>query len=186
MHLYTTPSFFDPSYTRPYPGESGRCAREFPRVRAKSMDRPWSESTDGTHPAPAKQRGRSLSDGADVLARQGTLLHPASGTQRSSEELGILLGGGRSRRASRDKLLPALGGGVEAGQVRLEASKKGRARVEVDVVVERECVVEGGEVRGRLEVRVSGGRGGAGLRVGGGKVRVVGFEGELGGGGGGE
>lgn len=173
--------------------------REFPpRVRAKSMDRascgddlrsrPWSESTvsdDAAHsqhrnPAPVKQRGRSLSDGADVLARQGTLLHPASGTQRSSEELGILLGGGRSRRLSRDKLLPPPPcgmGGEEGGKVKLEASKKGRARVEVDVVVERECVVEGGEVRGRLEVRVGGGRG-EGLRVGSGKVRVVGFEGE--------
>lgn len=171
------------------------------RVRAKRMDRamsaggdelrrPWSESTasDPAQPNPArmKQRGRSLSDGADVLARQGTLLHPASGTQRSSEELGILLGGGRSRRLSRDKLLPPpCGRGEETTKVRLEASKKGRARVEVDVVVERECVVEGGEVRGRLEVRVSGGRGAEGLRVGSGKVRVVGFEGEWGGAGGG-
>lgn len=109
--------------------------------------------------------------------RQGTLLHPASGTQRSSQELGILLGGARSRRLSRDKLLPAPSD-VGGEKVRLEASKKGRARVTVDVVAERECVVEGGEVRGRVEVRVGGGRGSAGLRVGGGKVRVVGFEGE--------
>ena len=82
------------------------------------------------------------------------------------------------------KLLPppdlegweAVGG--EAEKIRLEATKKRKARVEVDVVLERECVVEGGEIRGRMEVRVTGGRRGEGLRVGGGKVRVLGFEGE--------
>jgi hypothetical protein len=47
----------------------------------------------------------------------------------------------------------------------------------VVVVLERECVVEGGEIRGRMDVRINGGRRGEGLRVGGGKVRVIGFEG---------
>jgi sporulation-control protein spo0M len=64
--------------------------------------------------------------------------------------------------------------GVQQEKVKLEAAKKGRARVEVDVVLERECVVEGGEVRGRIEVKV----GKKGVRVGMGKVRVVGYEGE--------
>jgi hypothetical protein len=68
------------------------------------------------------------------------------------------------------------GGGTD--DVRLEAAKKKKARVEVDVVLERECVVEGGEIKGRLEVRINGGKRGEGLRVAGGKVRVVGFEGE--------
>jgi hypothetical protein len=69
--------------------------------------------------------------------------------------------------------------GGATDEVRLEAAKRKKARVEVDVVLERECVVEGGEVRGRLEVRVNGGKRGEGLRVAGGKVRVVGFEGEF-------
>ena len=63
--------------------------------------------------------------------------------------------------------------GVQQEKVKLEAAKRGKARVEVDVVLERECVVEGGEVRGRIEVKV----GKRGVRVGMGKVRVVGYEG---------
>jgi hypothetical protein len=51
------------------------------------------------------------------------------------------------------------------------------ARIEVDVVLERDCVVEGGDVRGRLEVLVRGGKRGENVRVGAGKIRVLGFEG---------
>lgn len=90
--------------------------------------------------------------------------------------------GNRKRRPSGSKILPAPvvagwdGGmaGVQQEKVKLEAAKKGKARVEVDVVLERECVVEGGEVRGRIEVKV----GKRGVRVGMGKVRVVGYEGK--------
>ncbi|WVR03657.1 hypothetical protein IAU60_000652 [Kwoniella sp. DSM 27419] len=149
--------------------------------------RPWSESSMSHHarqPSMLGHRGRSLSDGAQLLARQGTLLHPASSNQRASAELGVLLGGPRSRRLSQGKLLPPPPTEIDQTQtdweksnkVRLEAAKKGKARVEVDVVLERECVVEGGEVRGRMEVRITGGKRGEGLRVGGGKIRVVGFE----------
>ncbi|WVF66096.1 hypothetical protein IAT40_000835 [Kwoniella sp. CBS 6097] len=149
--------------------------------------RPWSDSTMSEHmrkPTLLGHRARSLSDGAQLLARQGTLLHPASSKQRASAELGVLLGGPKSRRLAQNKLLPppptdaddARSHWQKNNQVRLEASKKGKARVEVDVVLERECVVEGGEVRGRMEVRITGGKRGEGLRVGGGKVRVVGFE----------
>nr|XP_019048953.1 hypothetical protein I302_02733 [Kwoniella bestiolae CBS 10118]OCF27883.1 hypothetical protein I302_02733 [Kwoniella bestiolae CBS 10118] len=152
--------------------------------------RPWSESSMshenglGRKPTMLGQRGRSLSDGAQLLARQGTLLHPSSSKQRSSAELNVLLGGPKSRRLSTNKLLPPppsdeddkANSWQKDNKVRLEASKKGKARVEVDVVLERECVVEGGEVRGRMEVKITGGKRGEGLRVGGGKVRVVGFE----------
>ena len=148
--------------------------------------RPWSNSTMSQHRRPGSlgHRGRSLSDGV-MLARQGTLLHPSSSNKRASAELGIMLGSQRLLRPAPKKLLPPpeldgwhQSGGLDADRVHLEASKKRKARVEVDVVLERECVVEGGEIRGRMEVRVSGGRRGEGLRVGGGKVRVVGFEGE--------
>ena len=120
------------------------------------------------------------SDNDALLARHGTLLHPASSHDRTSDELGIMLGK-KNRKPSRDKLLPApehVWQDDAAASIRLEASKKKRARVEVDVVLERDCVVEGGEVRGRLEVRVNGTKRSEGLRIGGGKIRVVGFEGE--------
>ncbi|KAK8861739.1 hypothetical protein IAR55_002562 [Kwoniella newhampshirensis] len=148
--------------------------------------RPWSDSTMSQHlrkPTMLGRHGRSLSDGAQLLARQGTLLHPASSSQRASAELGVLLGATKSKRLSQNKLLPPPPDEQAQNElweknrkVRLEASKKSKARVEVDVVLERECVVEGGEVKGRLEVRITGGKRGEGLRVGGGKVRVVGFE----------
>jgi hypothetical protein len=146
-------------------------------------------------PIPAG-RQRSNSDGASLLLRQGTLLHPQSSNKRASTELGILLGSKSSRRLSTGKLLPAPeeevmrrmelmmrddghGGMVGKDQrVGLEAKKKAKARIEVDVVLERDCVIEGGEVRGRLEVLVRGGKRGEGVRVGAGKIRVLGFEGE--------
>ncbi|KAI9632841.1 uncharacterized protein MKK02DRAFT_41152 [Dioszegia hungarica] len=141
--------------------------------------RPWSYSTE-THQHHRPPHVRSLSEGA-TLARYGTLLHPGSGGQRASTELGIMLGN-KSRRLSQGKLLPPpeleawkATGGAGAEKVKLEAARKRRARVEVDVVLERECVVEGGEVRGRMEIRVNGSKS-EGLRVGGGKVRVVGYE----------
>lgn len=125
---------------------------------------------------------RSLSEGA-TLARQGTLLHPASSEQRASQELGILLGN-KNKKPSQSRLLPPpeLTTWTQAGagtpeRVRIEAAKKRRAKVEVDVVLERECVVEGGELRGRMEITVNDGKN-DGLRIGGGKVRVIGFEGE--------
>lgn len=148
--------------------------------------RPWSDSTMAQHMRKntTGRHGRSLSDGEAILARQGTLFHPGSSKQRASAELCLMLGGTRSRRLSGNKLLPPpeleawteVGGGMS--EVKLEAAKKRKARVEVDVVLERECVVEGGEIRGRMEVRINGGKKGEGLRVGGGKVRVIGFEGE--------
>ena len=156
--------------------------------REKLQARPWSETSMSNHQDPRPgllgPRGRSLSEGA-TLARQGTLLHPASSNKRASAELGVMLGGQKWMRPVASKLLPppelegwqAAGG--DAKKVRLEASKKRKARVQVDVVLERECVVEGGDIRGRMEVRVTGGRKVDGLRVGGGKVRVVGFEGSF-------
>ncbi|RSH86010.1 uncharacterized protein EHS24_004207 [Apiotrichum porosum] len=122
---------------------------------------------------------RSYSDGEGLaaLARQGTLLHPASSEARAAMELDLMLGKPRSRRLSGSRLLPAPEGDKKSkDKVRLEASKKSRARVELDVVIERECVVEGGELRGRLEIVVRGGKKNKDLRVGAGKIRVLGFE----------
>jgi hypothetical protein len=167
------------------PGQKTPSAEELAEESLRS--RPWSNSTMSQHMQNNSlgHRARSLSDGAAMLARQGTLFHPGSSKQRSSAELNLMLGQPRSRRLSGTRVLPppdleawTMAGGA-TDEVRLEAAKRKKARVEVDVVLERECVVEGGEVRGRLEVRVNGGKRGEGLRVAGGKVRVVGFEGEF-------
>ncbi|BEJ10829.1 hypothetical protein CspHIS471_0102510 [Cutaneotrichosporon sp. HIS471] len=124
-----------------------------------------------------RRRGhvRANSDGIALLARQGTLFHPASSDTRASQELEVMLGKPKSRRLSANAILSAPMT-PKKNEVRLEASKKSRARVELDVVIERECVVEGGELRGRLEVVVRGGKRGNGLRVGAGKLRVLGYE----------
>lgn len=149
--------------------------------QAPPFQRPTSQAPYVPHnPDHPRRHVRSLSEGATLL-RHGTLLHPASDPARAGQELNIMLGN-RKRRPSGSKILPAPvvagwdGGmaGVQQEKVKLEAAKKGKARVEVDVVLERECVVEGGEVRGRIEVKV----GKRGVRVGMGKVRVVGYEGK--------
>lgn len=128
-------------------------------------------------PSPRPTHRRRHSDGETLvaLARQGTLFHPASSQERAAKELGVMLGKPRTRRLSAHQLLPAPETPTK-DKVRLEASKKSRARVELGVVIERECIVEGGEMRGRLEIVVRGGKRGKGLRVGGGKLRVLGFE----------
>ncbi len=64
-------------------------------------------------------------------------------------------------------------------KVKLEAGKGSKAKVEVDVVLENEEVVEGGEIRGRLEVRVRKAKKGEKVWIGNGKIRVVGYEGEF-------
>jgi hypothetical protein len=103
--------------------------------------------------------------------------------KRSSAELNIILGSS-NLRASASRLLPQGELPIEEklakmDQVRIEAKKGSKARVEVDVVLERDVVVEGGEVRGRLDVRVRREKKGEGkVWIGGGKMRIVGFEGE--------
>lgn len=136
----------------------------------------WSQRDAGSR-RPTRH-ARSYSDGIQLLNRQGTLLHPDSSGERLSEELGLMLGKPRNRRLSTGRLLPPPDTSKlkKPEPVRLEASKKRRARVELDVVLERECAVEGGDLRGRLEVVVHGGKRSNTLRVGHGKVRVIGFE----------
>jgi hypothetical protein len=92
--------------------------------------------------------------------------------------------GNSNQKANKRKLLPQGELPIEEklaklDQVGLEARRGRRARVEVDVVLESETFVEGGELRGRLEVRIRRGKKGENLWIGGGKVRVCGYEGEL-------
>lgn len=138
----------------------------------------WSQARNEGQSRRPTRHARSYSDGMQLLNRQGTLLHPDSSGERLSEELGLMLGKPRNRRLSTGRLLPPPDTSKlkKPEPVRLEASKKRRARVELDVVLERECAIEGGDLRGRLEVVVHGGKRSNALRVGHGKVRVIGFE----------
>ena len=61
----------------------------------------------------------------------------------------------------------------------LEQGVKGKARVELDLVLASELVVEGGALKGRMEVRVRKDKDGEGMVwLGAVKARIVGFEGE--------
>jgi hypothetical protein len=93
-----------------------------------------------------------------------------------------MLGSGR-QKLQKGKLLPQGELPIEErlaklDQVKLEAKKGRKARVEVDVILESDVMVEGGELRGRLEVRIRKSRRGESLWIGAGKVRVCGYEGE--------
>lgn len=107
---------------------------------------------------------------------------PHAGSKRASAELGVMLGNSNLKAKSKRLLpqgeLPIEEKLAKLDQVKLEAKRGRRARVEVDVVLESETFVEGGELRGRLEVRIRRGRKGENLWIGGGKVRVCGYEGE--------
>lgn len=127
-------------------------------------------------------RKRALSEGEVQLNRQGTLLTPHATEKRASAELGIMLGSGR-QKLQKGRLLPQGELPIEEklaklDQVKLEAKKGRKARVEVDVILESDVMVEGGELRGRLEVRIRKSRKGESLWIGAGKVRVCGYEGE--------
>lgn len=129
-------------------------------------------------------RKRALSEGEVQLNRQGTLLTPHATDKRASAELGIMLGSGR-QKIQKGKLLPQGELPIEEklaklDQVKLEAKKGRKARVEVDVILESDVMVEGGQLRGRLEVRIRKSRKGESLWIGAGKVRVCGYEGKLG------
>jgi hypothetical protein len=148
----------------------------------------YSEMTPGATsavfpPRPGGNRGRALSEGTAQLHRQGTLLTPMASAKRSTAELGIILGSS-NLKASKGKLLPQGDLPIEEklaklDQVKLEAKKGNKARVEVDVILERDVLVEGGDLRGRLEVKVRRAKAGEGkVWIGGGKMRVVGFEGK--------
>lgn len=61
----------------------------------------------------------------------------------------------------------------------LEQGSKGKARVEIDLVLASELVVEGGALKGKMEVRVRKDKDGEGfVWLGTLKARIVGFEGE--------
>lgn len=125
-------------------------------------------------------RRRALSEGECQLARQGTLLTPHADSKRASAELGIMLGNSH-QKAKKGKLLPQGELPIEEkmakmDKVGLEVKKGNKARVEVDVILESDVLVEGSEIRGRLEILVKKSKKGEKIWIGGGKIRICGYE----------
>lgn len=130
---------------------------------------------------------------ATQLDRHGTLISSASNPARRSKDLTRLLGnnsGKLSSSASSDagsslSSASALSKSSNASnsmstimpQAVLEQGKSGKSRVDVDLILESELVVEGGMLTGRLEVKVRKNSTKDGhLMLSQPKVRVVGFE----------
>lgn len=124
---------------------------------------------------------------ATSLDRHGTLIASGSNPARRSKDLRRLLGNNNgklsssasdvgsavSSASSRSKA----GSAVSMPQAVLEQGRPGKGRVDVDLVLESELVVEGGMLTGRLEIKVRKNSTKDGhLLLSQPKVRVVGFE----------
>lgn len=132
------------------------------------------------------------------LERNGTLLNPTANPARRSRDLHRLLGNSsrkapataasesdRSSRASS----PVKGAGgtlhrtntmsttVDDSPAVLEKGRPNKARVDIDLLLESDLVVEGGMLRGRIELQIKKQNDGEGaVLMAHPKVRVVGFE----------
>lgn len=136
---------------------------------------------------------RSLSEtnvNAALLERHGTLLSTTANPLRRNKELNRLLGNSdRKLPASAAKPMTseaqlknslkrsnAVTSAVAPPPAALEQGKANKARVEVDLVLESDLVVEGGTLQGRMQIRVRKGSEKGGVFLAQPKIRVVGFE----------
>lgn len=135
----------------------------------------------------------SSSGSASQLDRHGTLINTAANPARRSRDLQRLLGNNRkapsSVAADDDKSLSTspkkrqglqrsnASGSTAVPPAVLEKGKQGKARVEVDLLLESDLVVEGGMLRGRLEIQIRKPQWDqVPVLIACPKVRVVGFE----------
>ncbi|KAG8921445.1 hypothetical protein FRC01_000249, partial [Tulasnella sp. 417] len=143
--------------------------------------------------ASSRTRQRSATHSGASLARSGTLFSNDASASRKSAELKTLLGGSSHKLPSK-ATIPAPYSEQPDGQkkknprrsastsdipgaVALEKAKS-KARVEVDIELESETIVEGGYLRGKMEVTIrKRGKNESPIWIGGGKMRIVGFEG---------
>ncbi|GAC72180.1 hypothetical protein PANT_6c00110 [Moesziomyces antarcticus T-34] len=156
-----------------------------------------SETDHAASSASSKPRNRprrSLSEtnvNAALLERHGTLLSNTANPMRRSKELNRLLGNSDRKLPSsaarpmhlesptksglkRSNAMPAT---VVPPPAALEQGKANKARVEVDLVLESDLVVEGGTLQGRMQIRVrKGSDKEGGVLLAQPKIRVVGFE----------
>ncbi len=165
---------------------------------APSMLRTTTTSTDGDRPRLRMVRSMTdvttLSSASSLLDRQATLLSATSNPNRRSRELGRLLGTSSAREKKSDisaddaadaQIISSAASvfssaSLAAQQGVLEHGRSGKARVELDLNLESDLVVEGGSLRGVVMVKIPKGSDKEGpVRLMHPKVRVVGFEGEL-------
>ena len=118
----------------------------------------------------------------DAAARQGTLLSAGADPIRRQRELDRLLEPTLQPSASSVAVKRPSANASAPSAVVLEQGKdrrvsgSGKPRVELDVTLESELVVEGGLLSGKMEVRINP-RAGGDVWIGRPKARVVGFEG---------
>ena len=123
------------------------------------------------------------------IERQPTLFTHDASPQRNAAELKSLLGAPSSGKLQTNAtVIPPTGGArirkraqsepnPATAAVALEQAKP-KARVELDVILESETCVEGGYMKGYLQVKIrKGGKNDGPVYLGGGRIRVVGFEG---------
>ncbi|KAL0579438.1 hypothetical protein V5O48_002544 [Marasmius crinis-equi] len=115
--------------------------------------------------------------GKSTLARHGTLLSAGASPARNAAELKVALGNVNSRLKPGASILSTKSGRDSPTEnISLEQAKS-RARVEIDLVLERYTCVQGGYLNGVVKVRVRGRSKGEGrVLVAGGKLRVIGVE----------
>lgn len=123
------------------------------------------------------------------LDRQPTLLTRDASPQRNAAELKSILGNSAAGRLQANATVAPSTGATRIRKraqsapsapnvVTLEQAKP-KARVEIDIILESDASVEGGYMTGHLLVTVQKTRKDEGqMWLGGGKVRVVGFEGK--------
>ncbi|KAI5119773.1 hypothetical protein M0805_009244 [Coniferiporia weirii] len=119
------------------------------------------------------RRGMSLDRG---LARHGTLLSSQASPTRHAAELKVLLGDS-SAKVKSGAVVSSLQGSSKKSLTAV-AFEQGRSRVRValDLVLENNIAVEGGYISGCILIRVRPKAKGDVLSLGGGKIRVAGFE----------
>lgn len=136
-------------------------------------------STNPKRPSPLPRsvtehrRGMSLDQG---LTRQGTLLSTQASPVRRAAELKVLLGDSSAKVKS--------GAIVSSQQAKSKKSPnavafehgRSRVRVALDMDLENNTAVEGGFISGTLMFRVRPKKKGELLSLGGGKIRIAGFE----------
>ena len=116
------------------------------------------------------------------LPRDGTMLNLGQSPARNAAELKSLLGDSNARLKSGSSVPPtkeqkALDKKTRKEQAIIFEQARGRARVEVDLILQSDTFVQGGYVRGEIKVRVrKGKKKDVPVLLAEGKIRIVGFE----------
>lgn len=135
-----------------------------------------------------RKSNQHLATSLPSIERQPTLFTRDASPQRNAAELKSVLGAPSSGKLQANAtVIPPTGAArirkraqsepnPAAAAVALEQAKS-KTRVELDVILESETCVEGGYMKGYLQVKIrKGGKNDGPVYLGGGKIRVVGFE----------